>query len=367
MKTLRKLIYREALYAISYVLLGFLALFFFFDVADELPSVGKGIDNSYGLSQALQYSALWLPSNLYVLMPIGVLIGSVFVLSRLASSSEFTILRTSGLGPGRALQHILGLGLMFSVVTFIVGDFIAPAADRQAQLLRARYFNAITLGQTGAWLREKTDYSQFSVNIGALKADTSLQGVRIFEMDNLGRMVSITQAASARITEGAWQLSEVSRTEFVDVAGQRSKAERSALAELRWPTEMTLDMVSTALLKPERMGTADLYRYIQHLERNAQTSQKYEIQFWRKVFYPLSCVVMVILALPFAYFHFRRGSVTGFVFLGVVIGISFVLLNNMFGYIGNLQNWTPWIAAGAPSLIYMLASLAAFTWLVLRR
>jgi lipopolysaccharide export system permease protein len=301
------------------------------------------------------------------LMPIGVLIGSVFVLSRLAAGSEFTILRTSGLGPWKALRHILGLGLLFSVATFVVGDYIAPAADRQAQLLRARFFNAITLGQTGAWLREKTDYSQFSVNVGGLNADTSLQGVRIFEMDNQGRMVSITQASSARIIEGGWDLKAVGRTEFLDIDGQRSKANRTSAAELRWPTQISLDMVSTALLKPERMSTLDLYRYIQHLDRNGQESQRYEIQFWRKVFYPLSCVVMVILALPFAYFHFRRGSVTGFVFLGVMIGISFVLLNNMFGYIGNLQNWTPWLAAGAPSLIYMLVSLAAFSWLVLRR
>jgi lipopolysaccharide export system permease protein len=55
------------------------------------------------------------------------------------------------------------------------------------------------------------------------------------------------------------------------------------------------------------------------------------------------------------------------VFGGVLIGISFFLLNNVFGYIGNLQNWIPWVAAGAPGLFYMLLSLCAFGWLVLRR
>jgi lipopolysaccharide export system permease protein len=51
----------------------------------------------------------------------------------------------------------------------------------------------------------------------------------------------------------------------------------------------------------------------------------------------------------------------------VMIGISFFLLNNVFGYIGNLQNWLPWVAAGAPGFLYTLFSLAAFGWLVLRR
>jgi lipopolysaccharide export system permease protein len=43
------------------------------------------------------------------------------------------------------------------------------------------------------------------------------------------------------------------------------------------------------------------------------------------------------------------------------------MLNNVFGYIGNLQNWQPWLAAGAPGLIYTVLSLTAFTFLVLRR
>ncbi len=75
----------------------------------------------------------------------------------------------------------------------------------------------------------------------------------------------------------------------------------------------------------------------------------------------------VTLALPFAYLHFRSGSITGYVFGGVMIGISFFLLNNVFGYIGNLNQWQPWLAAASPALIYSVVSLGAFGWLVLRR
>ena len=50
-----------------------------------------------------------------------------------------------------------------------------------------------------------------------------------------------------------------------------------------------------------------------------------------------------------------------------MIGISFFLLNNVFGYIGNINNWEPWIAASAPGMLYSLLSLAAFGWLVLRQ
>jgi len=134
-----------------------------------------------------------------------------------------------------------------------------------------------------------------------------------------------------------------------------------------WTTELTAEMVSVALLKPERMSTTDLYRYVQHLDANGQSAQRYEIEFWRKVFYPLSCLVMMVLALPFAYLHFRSGTITGYVFAGVMVGISFFLLNNVFGYVGRLNNWEPWLAAASPSILYSLASLTAFGWLVLKR
>ena len=54
-------------------------------------------------------------------------------------------------------------------------------------------------------------------------------------------------------------------------------------------------------------------------------------------------------------------------FVGVLVGISFFLLNNVFGFIGNLRNWEPWLAAAAPGIIYSLLSLGAFGWLVLRQ
>jgi lipopolysaccharide export system permease protein len=75
-------------------------------------------------------------------------------------------------------------------------------------------------------------------------------------------------------------------------------------------------------------------------------------------------LVMVALALPFAYLHARAGGVSFKVFGGIMLGISFVLLNNLSGHIGLLRGWTPWVSAAAPSLMYLMLSLVAFTWLV---
>ncbi|MYZ52981.1 LPS export ABC transporter permease LptG [Malikia spinosa] len=373
MKTLRRLIYGEILIAVLFVLLAFLALFSFFDLVDELPTLGRAspLDPTrvYALPQALAYVALQLPTRIYELLPIAVLIGSVFVLVRLAQSSEFTILRTSGLGPGRALRTLLGLGAGFVLLTFAIGDYVAPAAGKTGQLLKSHYQGRTTLGRTGAWLKERSEDSQFSVNVGALGADGALQEVRIFEFGDDGRLRSTLKAATGQIasngSSGKWQLQQVQRQQF-DTRGGQANVQRQTLAQWDWPTGLSSEMVSVALLKPERMATLDLFRYVRHLEANGQNAQRYEIEFWRKLFYPLSCLVMVVLALPFAYLHFRSGGVAGYVFLGVMLGISFFLLSNVFGYIGNLRAWAPWLVAAAPSLLYSLVSLGAFGWLVLR-
>lgn len=368
MKTIRRLIYGEVLAAVGFVTLCFLALFFFFDFVEEIQSIGRHGAEQYQLVHALSYVTLMIPSHLYELLPIAVLIGTIFVMARLAKSSEYTILRTSGLGPWRALKTLLLLGLGYVVLTFAIGDYLAPIADRSAQLLKARYQGRITVGHTGAWLKERQAYSQFAVNVAALESDGSMRGLRIFEFDNRGFLMSVVQADSATHGSGdAWILKHVVRTEFPARDTDAAHIDRAQLESFRWPNQISAEMVSAALLKPERMRTIDLFQYIRHLDLNGQSAQRYQIEFWKKVFYPLSCLVMVVLALPFAYLHFRSSGITGYVFGGVMAGISFFLLNNVFGYIGTMQSWQPWLTAALPGMIYSLASLTAFGWLVFRR
>ncbi|MBS0611078.1 MAG: LPS export ABC transporter permease LptG [Proteobacteria bacterium] len=367
MKTIRRFVYGEVLVAVAFVTLAFLALFFFFDMVDELRWVSGA--NGYPLSHALLFVALSLPQHLYELLPITVLIGTIFVMARLAQSSEFTIMRTSGLGPWRALSTLLLLGGAFVVLTFATGDYLAPVAERAATLVKARRLGQISTGATGAWLKERQGDHSFAVNVRAIDPDGHMRDVRVFEFDASGRVASTTVAAQARFDSGgeAWNLQQVKRSVFEQHPNGDIQVKR--LQETAWQlnTRISPDMVAAALLKPDKMATIDLFHYIRHLEANGQSAQRYEIEFWRKVFYPLSCLVMVVLSLPFAYLHFRSGGIAGYVFGGVMAGISFFLLNNVFGFAGNLQNWSPWLTAAAPGLIYSVLSLAAFGWLVLRR
>mgnify|MGYP006143345527 CR=1 FL=1 len=165
MKTVRRLLHGEISRAVSFVLAGFLALFLFFDVVDELQNLANLASQGYKLHHALLFVAFKTPAHIYELMPISVLIGCIFVMARLAQSSEFTILRTGGLPPLKALSTLLQLGLVFVFMTLLIGDYVAPWADRQGLLVKAPFQGNLTVGRTGAWLKERQDKRHFAVNV----------------------------------------------------------------------------------------------------------------------------------------------------------------------------------------------------------
>ena len=366
MKTVRRLLYREIFQAVGFVALGFLALFQFFDMVEELQNLGKLSAQGYRLQHAFWVVALKIPAHLYDLLPISVLIGTIFVMARLAQSSEFTILRTGGLGPWRALRLLLGMGWIFVVFTLLLGDYVSPWAEQQSQMLAARFKGDLTSGQTGAWLREHQGNAQFTINVQAMNKDAHMLGVRIQRFAKDGALESTAEAAEGEFGDGLWHLRNVELTS-IEQPDARTAMRKQHLDQWDWSTEISRDMVHAALVSSERMKIWDLVLYTRHLLQNKQNAQQYEIELWRKVFYPLSCLVMLTLALPFAYLHFRSGHIATHVFGGVMAGISFYLLNNVFSHMGNLNNWEPWITSAAPSLIYTFISLAAFGWMVLRR
>lgn len=366
MKTVRRLLYRDIASSVLFVAMAFLSLFLFIDFVDELDGVGS---RGRTVWHALLAALLALPGHLYELLPIAVLIGSIYSLTSLAQSSQFTILRTGGLGPGRALRLLAVLGVAFGVLTFVAGDFLAPASERQGVLLKARFSGGIRLGGTGAWLKDKRNTPQgersYSINVAGASASGALAGIRIFEFDGDGRLLSRTAAREASVAaDGSWLLSDAVLVRWPTPSGDATQVQQQNFASLRWPSTLSAAVVAAAVLPVGSMTTAELWRYSTHLSDQEQATQQHRIRFWRKALYPLACLVMMALALPFAYLHARRGSPSLKVFGGIMLGISFVLLNNLAGHIGLLRDWTPWVAAATPSLFFLALSMAAFAWLV---
>jgi len=225
-------------------------------------------------------------------------------------------------------------------------------------------------GAPGAWLKERVAAGEpgervVAIHIARARGPGELYGVRIFEHDAQARLVQRTQAARGAVdAHGLWTLQDVVQDRWPPVGEGSQPVAQQRLATLEWRSSLSADVVAAAVLPVETMSTADLWRYSRHLWRQEQSAQRYEILFWKRALYPLSCLVMAALALPFAYLSARGGGVSLKVFGGVMLGISFVLLNHLAGHLGLLRDWAPWAAAATPALLYTALSLAAFGWLV---
>jgi lipopolysaccharide export system permease protein len=370
MRTVRQLLYRDIFWSVFFVAVAFLALFFFIDFVDEVGRVGR---NGFPMMLAATSALLEQPGHVYELFPIAVLIGTIYSMARLAQSSEFTILRTAGLGPGRALSLLAAIGALFALLTFAVGEYVAPASEHQVALLKGRFGLASSLGRTGAWMKEHRATPEgpisITVNVRGVGRDGELDDVRIFEVDDTGREVRRITATRAKVaprTKGLqqWRLDDATEVLWVTPKDAKPHVEVRHSPTMDWETTLDANVAAAAVLPISSMGAVDLYRYSAHLASQEQTSQRYLLQFWKRVLYPFACIVMVALALPFAYLHARAGGISLKVFGGVMLGISFVLLNNVVGHLGLLHDWTPWIAASVPSAVYLLLSMSAFAWLV---
>ena len=357
MDTLRTYLAREIYGATALVLAAFLALFAFFDMIQELRDIGKG---EYQFQHALAFVALSVPSHVYELFPVVVLIGTLYALSHLAANSEYTVMRSSGLAPWRATTTLFRIGIVFAVATLVFGELITPVSERAAKQLKLSMTSAIVARdfQTGLWVKDDLRF----VNVREVQPDASLTDVRVFEFDDQYRLKSISFAKQGRyVGKNIWRLREVVLTGFAAAGSSVLRSE-----EMDWNSVLTPDILAVLFVVPERMSAWNLYQYSRHLSENRQKTGRYDIALWKKLIYPFASLVMMALALPFAYIHVRAGGIGLKVFLGIMLGIVFHMLNSLFSYIGELQGWQPLLSAVLPSVVF-LGAAAMMMWWVERR
>lgn len=344
---------REVVLASLLVLTAFLGLFGFFDLINELDNLGRG---NYGLEHAVMYTLLTMPGRVYETLPIAVLIGGLYSLTTLSRHSEITVLRSSGVSTAQLLRLLARIGMPFVLLTFVTGEFIAPPAERAAQELKLAARSQLLTSEfrSGFWVKDETNF----VNVGSVTPDGKLLQVRIFEFDDKRVLRSVSEAAQGVYAPPAgWMLSEVSRTDFSEDGARVSRYDT-----LQWESGLSPDVMSVMLVVPERMSAWKLWHYIQHLVDNRQETGRYEIALWKKFTYPLACLVMLALALPFAYMHNRNAAVSIKVFTGVMIGVFFHMLNGLFSNLGAINSWPPYAAALTPGLLFLFAAAAMLWW-----
>lgn len=352
MKIYGRYLFQEVAAAIVLMIVALLALFAFFDLIQELESLGKG---AYGLVQIMLFVLLSVPGHVYEVVPVAVLIGSLYALAQFGRNSELVVLRSSGISVSQLARPLLAVGLLFTLVTFIGGELIAPVSERAAQRMRIKATDSVVAQdfRSGMWVKDGNSF----INIEDVLPDASLLNVHIYEFDPEFRLRVVSNAKTAKYRHGHWELREVMQTNFADNAIRSQYFDKA-----KWQSVIQPELLNVLLVVPEKMSAWNLYFYIQHLSENHQNTTRHQIALWSKMVYPVACVVMVLLALPFGFLQQRAGGISAKLFAGIMLGISYQVLNRLFVHLGLLNDWPPSISATVPTLLYFTTGVSMLLW-----
>ena len=372
MTVLRRYFSGEIYRSVAFVLIAFLALFAFLDMMGEIKSVGQG---AYRIEHAFAYVSLGLPNYAYQIMPIAALIGTIYVMAQFAARSEFTVMRASSLSMSGVMRLLLPIAVVFAVLTLLLGEFIAPRSNDFRESFKRRIQGATISSEfrSGLWAKDvlrdpvsKQVVGTRFLNAGKVEADGVMRLVRIYEFDLQMHMLALITADEGHFANNnQWRLMNVKEMRFArdpERAGHAARITQRRIESSLLISEITPDIMAVLVTDPNKMSALDLMVFSRHLEENRQRTDRYEIALWTKLLYPLAVFVMMALALPFAYLQSRSGGLSLKIFIGIMIGVSFQLLNSLFSHIGLLNTWPPFMTAITPSALFLLAAIGALWW-----
>jgi lipopolysaccharide export system permease protein len=353
MNILGRYLFRQLVSSILWIMLALLAMFAFFDLLQELDSIGKG---SYGLGQMLMFVLLSMPGHVYEVVPLSVLIGTLYALAQLSRYSELVVIRVSGISMVSLGLALLRIGAVFAILTFVVGELVTPISEKTAQRLRIEAKHSVVAQdfRSGLWVKDGNSF----VNIEDVLPDAELLNIHVYEFEPDFRLRTITNAKRAIYKDEHWSMSEVTRTEF-----NHDKISTQSLPQANWKSVIQPELLNVLLVAPEKMSAWNLYSYIRHLGENRQRTARHEIALWTKMVYPLACLVMVVLALPFGFLQQRSGGVSAKIFTGIMIGIGYQILNRVFIHLGLLNDWPPPVSATVPTLFFFAVGMGMLIWI----
>ncbi len=353
MKLLARYLAGQVLVASGFVLLALLVLFAFFDVMQELGSLGR---NDYSLGQATVVVLLNIPGHLYEILPVAALIGTLFALSRLVGNSEYAVMRVSGLSNWRVAGYFAVIGALLSLLVLVLGEYVAPWSEQAAQRYKLLATRSVVAQQfrSGLWVKDRSAF----INVREVMPDNTLRGIEIYGFNADGSLGWIRAAEQADWRGGqTWDLQQVMETHFSSEGIRATRSARQA-----WQTVLTPDILSVLLVAPEKMSARTLWRYIAHLKENNQKATRYELALWSKFISPFVIPIMMLIAMPFAIQGPRTGGTSSKIFIGILAGLGFHLLSRLFGHLGLLNDWPAVVVSSLPLLIFLAIALAGIRW-----
>jgi lipopolysaccharide export system permease protein len=367
MQTARRYLAREIYRSTSVVLIALLGLFTFFTLVEELDTVSA----QFPLAALFYLQGLSLPTRLYDLLPIGLLIGAILALSGLAQRNELVILRVSGVSGVGLLGMLWTVSIPIILGALILSEFLTPLAEIKSSEVNLLMRGRVEGGRlaSGYWFKEPTPNGGMRVvNVGKLLTSGNVENLSIYEFPDGLTLSVMTQAKSGRFVKGKLDMQDVVETHLAaDIKSVLADAKVTGkpAATVKQLPQQTIDTTLSSerlvarILTPERMSLVALNDYIDYLNRNQLQADRQIVAVWRKMAYPFTLLVMLTIAAPISFMQTRRGGVGAKVFLGILLGTGFFMINQLALNVSLLFNWSPVVTALLPNVGAMVLALTA--------
>ena len=307
----------------------------------------EDLEGGYGAVEALTYILLTTPRRLYELLPMAALVGCLIGLGTLASNSELTVMRASGVSIARIMGAVLKPLLALMVAGVLLGEYAAPYSENLAESRRAL---AIGSGEAvkskGLWHREGDDF----IHINAVQPNGVLHGITRYRFDDQRELIETSFAHRASVQGEDWLLEDVATTLFEPDGTSRVEQH----AQQRWDVGLSPRLLRVVLLDPDVLTLTGIWHYQNYLAEQGLNNSQYWLAFWKKLLQPLTTAALVFVAISFIFGPLRSVTLGQRVFTGVLVGFSFRILQDLLGPSSLVFGFSPLIAVLLPILILLV-------------
>lgn len=327
------------------VLLVLGALFLFIGQQDDI-----GVGN-YSALDALWFTLLNLPQQVYELLPISALIGGLIGLGTLARGSELTVMRAAGVSVWRIAGSVSIGALLLVSAGVLIGEYLAPPLQQMAKQQKAfsKFANVSFAGRGGAWVRD----GNLVINVAQQSGDTEFGGMNVFELSPQHELLALSRAATAQVMpDGSWQLSNFAETRF-----DAAKVTASASRQRKFGSTTSAEFLGLTVAEPRQLETRVLHRLIAHLESNGLDARPQVFAYWSRIARTTAVLFACLLAVPFLFGSLRGSGAGTRTVIGLLLGIAFFLAQQMLESGAIVFDVDPAILAWLPTAAMALISL----------
>lgn len=319
--------------------------------ADQLRTIFNLVMRSgVPMEIAFQIIGLHLPEIIVMTIPIGVLLGTLLVFNRLSGDSEIIALRTSGVSFYRIMVAPLLFGLLTSVVSFGINEYVVPTANRTAKKLEfvAMYKIALPEGQANfTYMERGKDLALSRVYYIGLYDKSTIYNAIILDFTR-DKMVQIISAATGKWNHGEWIL-EKGRS--YALAGDSDVTRILKFDKLVIPgIQNAQKALDTGKVPPKDMSIGELQAYMDVLKQGNTLSNDLLLRYYQKFSQPLACLIVALAGAPLGLLARRSRSNLGLIYSAGVVFLYYVLQSTS-GALGESGRLTPMIAAWLPNIV----------------